>query len=119
MKKNTYSWQKEAETYFSYTPSPKVWFEILGWLTALSTFQFLVDKTHSILIQGLYWFSYLVLYNYIQRIIWTTKFQHYLPNKLSPNFKKGVTYLIDALIVAAAYYLVSAVSRDLTKLVSS
>lgn len=119
MKKSSYSWQKEAETYFSYAPHPKIWFEILGWLTALSALQFLVDKTSSLLIQGIYWFSYLVLFNHIQKTFWTIKFQHYLPNRYPTNIKKGITYILGAVTVAIAYYLVSEISKDLTRLLDS
>lgn len=79
--------------------------------------QFLVDKTNSLSIQGIYWFSYLVLYNHIQKTFWTIKFQQYLPNRFPANIKKGITYILGAATVAIAYYLVSEISKDLTKLV--
>ena len=115
MKKFSYSWQKEAEEYFGWTPHPKIWFEFLGWITALSTLQFLSDKTASKVIQLFYYISFVVLFNHIDKIIWTTKFQRFLPHKFSDNVKKLSAYAISALLVAAVYLLITTITKDLTK----
>lgn len=116
MKKSSYDWQNEAEEYFGWTPHPKIWFEFLGWITALSTLQFLADKTGSKVIQLFYWISFLVLFNHIDKIIWTTRFQHFLPKVFSDKTKKLLAYAFSAVLVAAVYLLIMTITKDLAKL---
>jgi hypothetical protein len=113
--KPSYSWQKEAETYFNNTPHPKQWFEFLGWITALSTLNFLSQKTGSIYIKILYGVSLLVLYNYIQKILWTKRFQDYLPKFISGRIRTIITYSISAIAVAIAYILGQKIVEDVVK----
>lgn len=107
-----YHWQREAETYFNNLPHPKQWFEFLGWITAFSTLNFLSQKTGSIYIKVLYWISFLVLYNYIERKLWTKRFQDYLPESLSDKTRLVITYSISALTIALAYHLGDKIVKD-------
>ena len=94
MRKNSYGWQKEAEEYFSNTPHPKQWFEFLAWITILSSLNLLYEKTGLLYIQVIYYISFLVLYNHVQKILWTKRFQEYLPSKLNEKTRKAITYLV-------------------------
>jgi len=114
-KRSSYDWQKEAETYFNFTPHPKQWFEFLGWITAFSTLNFLIQKTGSIYIKILYWVSFLVLYNYIQKKLWTKRFQDYLPHIISGKIRTIITYSIPAIAVAVAYILGGKLVEDVVK----
>lgn len=114
-KKSSYEWQKEAETYFNHTPHPKQWFEFLGWITAFSALNFLSQKTGSIYIKILYWISFAVLYNYLQKILWTKRFQDYLPEFISGRIRAIITYSISAIAVAAAYALGAKIVEDVTR----
>lgn len=110
-----FGWQKEAENYFSSTPHPKGWFEFLGWLTALSTLNFLSEKTGSLYIKVLYFASYAVLYNHIQKFLYTTKFQRYIPLKISSVNKNRLAYFISAGLVVIVYLFTLKVVEDITK----
>lgn len=113
--KSSYYWQKEAETYFNYTPHPKQWFEFVGWITVFSTLDFLSQKTESIYIKILYWFSFLVFYNYINKTIWTKRFQDYLPKSISGRIRIVITYSISAIAVAIVYSLGGKIVEDVVK----
>jgi len=114
-KKDEFDWQKEAESYFSSTPHPKKWFEFLGWITAFSTLSFLSEKTGSVYLKILYFVSYAVLFNYLQKLLFTTKFQNYIPLKFSNANKNRLTYSIAVVLVVAVYLFVSRVVQDITK----
>jgi hypothetical protein len=113
-KKENFYWQNEAENYFSSTPHPKRWFEFLGWITAFSTLSFLSEKTGSIYLKILYYVSYAVLYNYLQKLLFTTKFQNYIPLKLSNKAKNQLTYFITVVLVTAVYLFITKVVQDIT-----
>lgn len=116
MKKNkSYSWQKEAETYFNWTPHPKAWFEFLGWITAFSTLNFLSQKTDSIYIKLIFYFSLFVLYNYFSKMFWTKKFQKYLPERFPELLRKLLTIGVSAICVAASYLLFNRIAEDIIK----
>lgn len=113
MKKSQYVWQKEAENFFGWTPHPKLWFEFLGWVTALSTLDYLSQKTDSIYIKIMYGASYLVLYNYIEKNIWKRRFQDYIPFKFPKLVKKIITYLITLVIVFMLHILVGKLVEEI------
>lgn len=115
MKKASYDFQKEAESYFSWTPHAKIWFEFLTWLTALSTLQFLVTKTDSKPIFVIYIVSYAVFFNHLQKTLWSIKFQHYLPDHFSPKTKKAITYIVAVLLVGLVYAFIGIILDDLGK----
>lgn len=114
-KKEEFDWQKEAKSHFSSTPHPKRWFEFLGWITTFSTLNFLSEKTGSLYLKTLYYFSYAVLFNYLQKILFTTKFQKYIPLKLSNLNKNRLTYLTAVILVFAVYQFVSKAVQDIIK----
>lgn len=110
---SSYEYQREAEFFFSSTPHPKQWFEFLGWITAFSTLQFLTEKTGSLYIKIIYYISYAVLFNFIQKNLWMKKFQNYLPSKISDRSKAVVTFFISTLSVAMMYLFISKFTKDL------
>lgn len=110
-----FKWQKEAESYFNSTPHPKLWFEILEWVTALTTLKFLTDKTNSIYIEIAYYFSYIVLYNYLQKSFMTIRFQKYLPARYTDKVKSIMTYILTIILVSLAYMYVSRIVEDIVK----
>lgn len=110
-----FDWQLEAESYFGTTPHPKRWFEFLGWITAFSTLSFLSEKTGSLYLKILYFISYAVLHNYLQKLLFTTKFQNYIPLKLSYANKGRLTYSVAVVLVFAVYLFVSRVVQDIMK----
>lgn len=114
-KTTTYDFQKDAEGYFSNTPHPKQWFEFLGWITAFSTLKFLSEKTGSIYIKIIYYISYLILFNFIQKVVWTKNFQNYLPSRILGRTRLFVTYIVSALGVTIMYLFVSNLSEDIFK----
>lgn len=114
-KQDNYDWQIEAEREFGWTPSPKLWFELMSWITAFATLKYLSDKTHSIYITAIYWISYTILFNHMQRIIWTSKFQKYLPGRFNEKTTKIITYVVTALLVTLVYWLTVNIVEDLSK----
>ena len=113
MKGPIYYWQKEAETYFSSTPSPKTWFEFLTWITSLATLKFLDDRTTSPLITVIYFFSYATFFNYIHKILWTIKFQNFFPKRFPKKLTKWLTYLMSLALVVGSYYAIDSIVHEL------
>lgn len=110
-----YDWQVEAESYFSALPSPKRWFEFLEWVVAIATLSFLYELTGSVLIRIIYFISFAVLSNYVQKVLYTTKFQNYRPfNSLKIN-KKLLSYLISVVLITFYFFFVGALVGDLEK----
>jgi len=109
-----YNWQKEAKGYFSSTPKPKEWFEFLGWVITLSTLNFLSEKTNSLYIKVIYIISYGVLYNSIQKFLYTRKLQKYIPQKILFIKKSTLTYLISTILVILVYLFTIGVERDIS-----
>lgn len=117
MKKNSlYGWQKEALTYFDNgIPSPKAWFEFVGWIISLATLNFLYEKTHSIYLYIIFSISLIVFYNHFAKIFWTKQFQKYLPARLAEPYRKFVTYAVSVLCIAVSYSLIGSLSNDIAK----
>ena len=112
---SSYGWQKAAKKEFGWSPHPKEWFELLGWITVLSTLQYLSVKTKSIYISIIYYISFIVLFNYIQKILWTKEYQKYLPSKINKKVRVLITYLITVAFAALIWLFSGKIFNDLTK----
>lgn len=110
-----FEFQHEAKKFFGWTPHPQRWFEILGWITSLSALKFFAGETESLYLLILYYVSYAILYNYLQELVLTTKYQAVLKRKVSPGNARILTYLVALILVACVYIFVSGVVADLSK----
>lgn len=112
-KTHKFDWQNEAKTYFSCTPKPKKWFEIIGWITALSTLKVFSEKTNSFYVLVLYIISYAVLFNSLQKFFYTREFQKFLPNKFNNRLKSILSYLLSLVTSLVVYFYISKVSQEI------
>lgn len=96
-------------------PHPKIWFEFLGWITTLSTLNILSEKTDSIYIKAIYYFSFFVFFSNLEKNLLTAKYQKYLPSKFSPRIKSMFTYCVMCIVFGLTYFFIIKVVESLVE----
>lgn len=109
-----YHWQNEAKTYFNNLPSPNIWFEFLGWITATASLDYLSKKTKSPIINTLYLLTIAVLWNFLQKTMFSSKFQDYFPKTINNGVKKILTYVLTILLIIIIWLVVEVIIHDLS-----